>query len=172
LVHISFDGWRAPNYASLYSVVCFFRDENNKPCKITLRIPEIGRHIDTRIADEVCKILEAFGVKDKVGYAILDNASNNDTAIEAIGGKLGFLGHSRCCQYIGYTINLAAKALLFGHNANAFEELLSSKRTLTKDEYTLWRDKGPVGKLHNIVVNINRSDRYVSYSKFTYYLTC
>jgi hypothetical protein len=151
LVHISFDGWRAPNRASLDGVVCFFRDENNKPCKITLGIPEVGRHIGTRI-----------GVEDKVGYAVLDNASNNDTAMEAIGGELGFLGHSRRCRCIGHTINLAAKALLFGHNADA----------LTKDEYALWRDKGPVGKLHNMVVDIDRSDRYVSYSKFTYYLTC
>lgn len=170
-VHISFDGWRAPNRASLYGVVCFFRDESNKPCKITLGLPEVGRHMGTRIADEVCKILEAFGVEDKVGYAVLDNASNNDTAMEAVGGQLGFLGHSRRCRCIGHTINLAAKALLFGHNPDAFEELLSGERAFTKDEYAIWRDKGPVGKLHNMVVDIDRSDRYVSYSELFYYLT-
>jgi len=114
----------------------------------------------------ICTILEAFGVEDKVGYAVLDNASNNDTAMEALGGELGFLGHSRRCRCIGHTINLSAKALLFGHNVDAFEELLSGERALTKDEYALWRDKGPVGKLHNMVVDIDRSDRYVSYTRF------
>lgn len=56
LVHISFDGWRAPNCASLYSIVCFFRDENNKPYKVTLGIPEVGRHMGTRITNEVSYI--------------------------------------------------------------------------------------------------------------------
>src|SRR5256885_9713519 len=33
LVHISFDGWRAPNRASLYGVVCFFREIGRASCR-------------------------------------------------------------------------------------------------------------------------------------------
>lgn len=59
----------------------------------------------------------------------------------------------------GHTLNLSAKALLFGHNVEAFEEQLSGEVALSEAEYTLWRRKGPVGKLHNLVVDVQRSDQ-------------
>ena len=49
---------------------------------------------------------------EKVGYFTLDNAENNDTAMEVIGGELGFDGQLRRGRCIDHTINLLAKALL------------------------------------------------------------
>jgi hypothetical protein len=42
LIHIFFDGWRSGNRYALYGICCFFRDENNKPCKVTFGPPEIA----------------------------------------------------------------------------------------------------------------------------------
>jgi hypothetical protein len=37
------------------------------------------------IAAEVFTIIDLFGIGDKVGYATLDNAPNNDTAMDSLG---------------------------------------------------------------------------------------
>jgi hypothetical protein len=58
---------------------------------------------------------------------------------------------------------LAAKALLFGNNPDAFEEKLDGTSALSYSDYQLWRTRGPVGKLHNLMVNI-RNIHQLSYS--------
>ncbi|KJZ71512.1 hypothetical protein HIM_09100 [Hirsutella minnesotensis 3608] len=160
LAHISFDGWMSGNRHSLYGVSCFFRDETSQPRKLVRGVPEIRtRHFGGNIAAEILDVLDAFGIKDRVGYFTLDNAENNDKAMEVIGGELGFVGSRRRGRCFGHTLNLSAKALLFGHNVEAFEEQLSSSAALSEAEHTLWRRKGSVGKLHNLVVDVRRSDQ-------------
>jgi hypothetical protein len=54
-------------------------------------LPElIDRHSRDNIATHVVDVLRSYGITHKVGYFTLDNASNNDTAIEEIGKALGF----------------------------------------------------------------------------------
>ncbi|KAK2469374.1 hypothetical protein H9L39_19091 [Fusarium oxysporum f. sp. albedinis] len=159
LIHISFDGWRSGNRYALYGICCFFRDENNKPCKITLGLPEFSaRHTGPNIAAEILDVIESYQIQDKIGYFTLDNAKNNDTAMEIIGGELGFVGARRRGRCFGHTLNLSAKAILFGHDADAFERRISGAEPLTEAEHLIWRKKGPAGKLHNLVVAIHRSD--------------
>jgi hypothetical protein len=107
-------------------VCCFFRDENNKPCKATIGVPELGAsHTGTSIAAEILDVIEAYQIQDKIGYFTLDNAENNDTAMEIIGGELGFVGKARRGRCFGHTLYLSAKSILFGHKADAFERQLS-----------------------------------------------
>ncbi|OBS15334.1 hypothetical protein FPOA_28515 [Fusarium poae] len=123
LIHISFDGWTSGNRHTLYGIACFFRDEHNKPRKIVLGVPEVSvRHSGSNIAAQVLDILTAYQITEKIGYFTFDNAENNDTAMGAIGRELGFTGASRRGRCFGHTVNLSAKALLFGKNASAFEE--------------------------------------------------
>jgi hypothetical protein len=160
LIHISFDGWTSGNRHTLYGIACFFRDEHNKPRKIVLGVPEVSvRHSGSNIAAQVLDILTAYQITEKVGYFTLDNAENNDTAMGAIGRELGFTGASRRGRCFGHTVNLSAKALLFGKNASAFEEQLSGASALPEADWESWRSKGPVGKLHNLVYDIFRSSR-------------
>ncbi|KAG7000701.1 hypothetical protein FocnCong_v013464 [Fusarium oxysporum f. sp. conglutinans] len=68
LIHISFDGWRSGNRHALYGVCCFFRDENNKPCKVTIGVPELSvSHTGTNIAAEILDVIEAYQIQDKIG---------------------------------------------------------------------------------------------------------
>ncbi|KAH7461855.1 hypothetical protein FOMA001_g18916 [Fusarium oxysporum f. sp. matthiolae] len=160
LIHVSFDGWKSGNRHSLYGIACFFRDENSQPRKLALGVPELRtRHFGHNIAAEILDVLDAYGIQDKIGYFTLDNAESNDKAMEVIGGELGFVGSTRRGRCFGHTLNLSAKALLFGHNVEAFEEQLSGEAALSEAEHTLWRRKGPVGKLHNLVVDVRRSDQ-------------
>ncbi|KAF6517513.1 hypothetical protein HZS61_003074 [Fusarium oxysporum f. sp. conglutinans] len=159
LIHVSFDGWRSGNRHALYGIMCFFQDEKNKPRKIVLGVPEVStRHSGTNIAAEVLEIIDSYGIKNKIGYFTLDNAENNDSAMAVIGGELGFDGRKRRGRCFGHILNLSAKALLFGSNPEAFENQLSGAAALSETEHDLWRRRGPVGKLHNLVVDIDRSD--------------
>jgi hypothetical protein len=122
-IHISFDGWTSPNHHALFGTMCFFRNKDNKLCKLLLGIPELIEHFSHIIGDEVLAVLRAFGIPpEKIGYFTLDNAENNTTAMVAIGQKLGFDGRLRRGRCVGHIINLAAKALLFGNDSDAFEE--------------------------------------------------
>ncbi|KAG7423473.1 hypothetical protein Forpi1262_v014466 [Fusarium oxysporum f. sp. raphani] len=161
-LHISFDGWTSRNKLALYGIACFFRDEKNRPCKIMIGVPEAHRHFGSTIGGEVLDVLHTLGVSpEKIGYFTLDNAANNDTAMEVIGAELGFDGRLRRGRCFGHTINLSAKALLFGKNADAFEQQLSGAEALSDTEYARWRKRGPVGKLHNIVVDVRISHRLI-----------
>jgi hypothetical protein len=83
--------------------------------------------------------------------------------MKVIGGELGFDGKLRRGRYIGHIINLAAKALLFGNNFDAFKEKFDGISALSYSDYQLWRTRGSVGKLHNLVVDI-RNVHQLSYS--------
>lgn len=163
LLHISFDGWRSRNRHALYGVACFFRGEHGKAQKLTLGIPELTvRHFGTNIGDEILEIIESYEIGHKIGFFTLDNAGNCDTAMETIGKKLGFKGSERRGRCFGHVINLVVKVILFGTDSEAFEEELDSGHALATAEHELWRRKGPVGKLHNLVVAIHRSDLLTS----------
>ncbi|KAM3451250.1 hypothetical protein NHJ6243_009632 [Beauveria neobassiana] len=115
---------------------------------------EAYRYFSLTIGGEVLDVLHALSVsREKIGYFTLDNAENNDTAMEVIGAELGFNGRLRRGRCMGHTINLSAKALLFRRNTDAFEQQLSGAEALSDAEYARWRRKGPVRKLHNIVVD-------------------
>ncbi|KAF5576969.1 restless-like transposase [Fusarium pseudocircinatum] len=160
LIHISFDGWTSGNRHALYGIACFFRDEHNKPCKIVLGVPEVTiRHNGSNIATQVLDIWTAYQITEKIGYFTLDNAENNNTAMGMIGRELGFNGTFRRGRCSGHTVNSSAKALLFGKNLLAFEEQLSGTPALLESDWESWRSKRPVGKLHNLVHDIFRSNK-------------
>ncbi|KAG7428544.1 hypothetical protein Forpi1262_v010222 [Fusarium oxysporum f. sp. raphani] len=59
-------------------------------------VPEAHRHFGSTIGGEVLDVLHTLGVSpEKIGYFTLDNAANNDTAMEVIGAELGFDGRLR-----------------------------------------------------------------------------
>ncbi|KAM3561796.1 hypothetical protein ARSEF4850_003029 [Beauveria asiatica] len=158
LVHLSFDGWRSGNRLALYGIACFYRDENNKPCKIAIGVPELSsRHSGANIATQILDVIDQYAIRDKVGYFTLDNAENNDTAMDEIGKDLGFDGRMRRGRCFGHVLNLSAKALLFGKNLGAFEIELTGEALLAEAEYELWQKRGPVGKIHNILYMIRRA---------------
>jgi hypothetical protein len=138
----------------LYGVVCFFRDQNHRLQKLLLDMPKAFRYYGYTIAGEVLNIINGFQIADKIGYFTLNNAENNTTAMDAISRELEFNGRLRRSRCIGHIANLAAKAPLFDNSPDAFEEQLNGGSPLTIAEYQLWREKGPVGKLHNLVVDV------------------
>jgi hypothetical protein len=121
-VHISFDLWTSGNCLSLNGIVAHFINAKFEPRAILLATPEqSGSHSGIEIADEVIRVIVDFGIEDKLGYFVLDNASNNDTAMQAIADKFDFDPTQRRLRCAGHTINLIARHLLFGFDKNLFE---------------------------------------------------
>jgi hypothetical protein len=116
-----------------------------------LGLPSLtDRHTGENIAESVQSILEAFELcPDKIGYITLDNASNNDTAMERLAESLQWtcptLRRIRC---FGHVVHLVAKALLLGKDdtSSAIEEEIDA------EAHEAWTKRGPVGKLHNLMV--------------------
>jgi hypothetical protein len=108
-VHISFDRWITKgSKRGFFSIVAHFIDSCGIVCDVTINLPQLlGAYLGDRIADCVKKTLQAFCITAlKLGYFVLDNASNNNTAIATLGYRYNFLSSYRrlCCS--AYTINL------------------------------------------------------------------
>jgi hypothetical protein len=82
----------------------------------------------------------------------MDNTSSNDTALRSIDSALQM--RLRC---LGHIINLVVKALLFSTRSNAFQKDL--QEASDSDAFMLWRQHGAIGRLHNLVAYITRSER-------------
>jgi hypothetical protein len=111
----------------------------------------LGAHSGANIAAALMEVLEKYEIADKLGYMMLDNATNNDTAVEALQdaliSKLGTVptisAEERRLRCFGHILNLVVKAMLFGTDEARLE--------MSKEDLLIWRKIGPVGKLHNVV---------------------
>jgi len=97
-----------------------------------------------------------------LGVFTTDNATTNDKAIEILAAMLKPAAEdpgSLRVRCLGHIINLAAKAFLFGRNAESFEVETSNLREITHLEalLVLWRKQGPLGKLHNTLAFIRKT---------------
>lgn len=156
-INISFDAWTSRKFKSLLGLTVHFLDDEGKFRTFLLGLPQIeGRHSGENLADRVSEIIHEYGLEDRVGYFVTDNAENNDTCLADLGTEFGFNKKHRRLRCCGHIINLVARSILFGTDADAFEEDCQADKEV-QDEIKLWRSKGPIGKLHNIVHWVQRS---------------
>jgi hypothetical protein len=136
---------------------------NGTPKSILLALPEQNEaHTGANIAVEVLRVIHEFKINTRIGYFVLDNASNNDTCMRELAEELGFNPIHRRLRCAGHVINLIARALLFGENPDLFEheaEQSTSKSVI--EQLRLWRRFGPIGKLHNTIIWIYKSPQRV-----------
>jgi hypothetical protein len=128
--------------------------------KVVLGVPELAdQHTGENIAAEIVDVIKEFEIQDKIGYMTLDNATNMDVAAREVGDALGFNGNQRRVRCMGHVINLVVKSLLFGKSDSDFDDLVADNATTNaKEAHDKWMKKGPVGKAHNFVVWVHRSD--------------
>jgi len=151
-VHIAFDLWTSDNLLSLNGVVAHFLNKDFKPRVLLLSTPEQSdSHAGVNIAQSVSKTIDEFEIADNLGYFMLDNASNNDTAVAALAEIYDFDPLEYRLRCSGHIINLIARHLLFGVDPDLFE-VESEMRKDVKENLKHWRKKGPIGKLHNLIV--------------------
>ena len=162
-IHISSDLWTSPNRLPVVGIVAHYLDKNLKVQNHLIGMRRVsGTHSGENIAEAMIPVLQEMGVVLRLGYFIGDNHDANATCLRAICRRLRpdiKDPDSRRVRCLGHILNLAAKAFLFGKDADAFEDATNSKREkghiaeLRKE----WRKKGPVGKFHNSILHIRAS---------------
>jgi hypothetical protein len=90
-IHISFDLWTSRNLITLCGIVVHFISQQGRLRTFLLSLPEVvGGHTGVNIAEGVTAIVNEFGIQNQVGYFVLDNADNNDTAVDTLADEFGF----------------------------------------------------------------------------------
>jgi hypothetical protein len=140
-VNMTFDLWTSPNHLGILGVVCQWYNGVNISCAL-LGMREVeGSHSGANIA----KIIEAVGDEyslptSKVAAHIGDNASNNGTALDALGVK----DRSTWVGCGTHILNLAVHELLNSLDKRATDD--------TDDTIT-----GPISKIRALAVHASRS---------------
>ncbi|EKG09241.1 Ribonuclease H-like protein, partial [Macrophomina phaseolina MS6] len=158
-INISTDIWSSTNKRSYAAICAHFVDQVGKLRVLLIGLPRIlGEHTDANIAYCLVKVFRIYQIEDLIGSFIADNATNNDTLLQAIARDLPYLdGNKDRLRCVGHIINLVVKALLFGKGLSKLEkDLLGAD---DKETFLRWRRVGPIGKIHNLCVWVNRSDQ-------------
>jgi hypothetical protein len=92
-----------------------------------------------------------------LGYFVLDNATNNDTTLAELAKLWGFDYKEKRLRCMGHVINLIAEAYLFGQDESSWDD--DYKVAGPADRRKLWRRRGEVGKLHNLVAHVMASGK-------------
>ena len=154
-INISCDIWTSTNGLSLLGVVAHFIDESGKLQSVLLGLPRIrGSHTGENIAQVLAPVLEQYEIQYKLGCLMMDNATNNDELSTHLSRSLPLPPRARL-RCVGHIINLIVKALIFGKGISKLERELIGASDEAK--FKLMREKGFIGKLHNIVKYIMRS---------------
>lgn len=118
-------------------------------------------HVTNLNADQarvLLPLLEHFSItNDNLGYFVLDNATNNDTTLVELAKTMGFDPIQKRLRCMGHILNLIAESYLFGQDASTFNE--EFKKASLRERRMLWRDRGELGKLHNLVAHVCASGK-------------
>ncbi|KAK1912696.1 hypothetical protein P3342_004632 [Pyrenophora teres f. teres] len=122
-IHISFDGWTTKGgKRGFLGIVAHYVNSDGKLRDLPIALPQLtGAYSGDRLAEVVLSILEQFSISERtLGYFVLDNASNNDTAVAAIAHELNFNPIHRRLRCGPHTINLIGQRLLWGRDADLY----------------------------------------------------
>jgi hypothetical protein len=153
-VHVSFDGWTTKGGTrGFFGIVAHFATSLGKIHDLPIALPQLtGAHTGEAIATAVTATLRAYGItSDTLGYFVLDNASNNDTAIAAVAREFGnFEVTERRLRCGPHTINLIGQALLFGKDKDAYNN--AAEQVVEEEAFMqLWRNNGALGTLLAVI---------------------
>lgn len=157
-VHLSFDLWTASNGFNYIGIVSHFVDIAGQKRDVLLGLPRlVGPHSGENIASYVKEVIDRYELGSKLGYFMLDNANSNDTCLETLARWYPIDVGQRRLRCIGHIINLVVRAVIFGTNISKFEAELRG----VSDEFSfeIWAKKGAIGRLHNLIVYIRRTDQ-------------
>jgi hypothetical protein len=108
------------------TITAHFYDAKGEFRTLLLSLPyQASRYTGVNIAPTISAIVQTFGLKQKLGWFVCDNALNNDTCIEALSSEFEFDHFKRRIRCIGHVINLVARSLLFGKELEALKEKLT-----------------------------------------------
>ncbi|EJP61141.1 putative transposase [Beauveria bassiana ARSEF 2860] len=156
-IHIVPDNWTSPNLLGVLGFTVQFVTEDHGLQSLVVGIKELGgQHSGENMAEAIMEFIREYGIASKVGYFMMDNASNMNTMIDQISDDLERefgvfydpLPHRLRC--LGHVINLAVMEFLVGKRPSTTGTYLGP----SAEQVEQWRKRGAIGKLHNIVTYI------------------
>lgn len=176
-ITISFDHWLADNQLDLLGVVAHYLDNELELKTVLLALRPAYGHRGEELQETLLAVLREYKISDKIGYFVADNARNNDVALELLSRHIDVKPAEQRLRCSGHVINLVAKAILYGVDRECVIDVALSDEdhkgdvelrdtisvcqfeaaARSKDEASrlaAWRKKGPIGKLHNLIVHV------------------
>lgn len=165
-IHISCDGWTAPNALGIFGIVGHFTNEKGRLQALLLALVEVEEaHTGEQLAAHMFIVLDQYHIKDCLGYFVMDNVTANDRMVTSISHQffekngLSYNSQQHRLRCNGHIIKLSVQTFLFGP---LLEDIIlegggGDEEGLTTAELQRWRKMGLWGKLHNIVVYIKAS---------------
>lgn len=146
-------------------------DESEALRTVLLALKELEeKHSGEKMAIIILNVFSTYAIRNKLGYFAMDNATNNDTMVEAIARNFHEINDVRYdpiehrLHCIDHIINLSIEAFLFdkhpdieGNRHGGEGEGDDSSNKELQD----YRKLGSQGKLHNIIVYIMRSPQRI-----------
>lgn len=123
---------------------------------MTLALIELQEnHSGLNQATVILDILNDFGIRNKLSYLIMDNATFNNVLTKTISNALRekdilYSTKQRRLRYMGHVINLAIQAFLFRKTIQDYEYSENLTESPSNAQLNQWRRLEPLGKLHNI----------------------
>ncbi|KAI1663169.1 Dimer-Tnp-hAT dimerization containing protein [Pyrenophora tritici-repentis] len=167
-IHISFDGWTTKGgKRGFFGSVAYFADASGVIRDLPIDLPLLaGAHTGEAISAAIIKTLKVYGItRDKLGYFVLDNAANNDTAIAALSRVYDFDATHRRLRCGPHTLNLIGQAIIFGADKEAYDNVAEQLNT---EEVCMqeWRKQGPLGVLVDVINYIKTPQQYELFREF------
>jgi hypothetical protein len=174
-IALSFDGWKSDNNLDLLGVTAHYIDEQYHVKNVLLGLRNtFGSHRAEEQAHHLVAIAREYKISTRISYFMADNASNNDRTLHLLEDELNINPKKSRLRCAAHIMNLVTKAILYGTDTDCIDDVLKHvesadpgdvydgnvsqfEATLkSQDELAVlraWRKKGPVGKLHNIVLH-------------------
>jgi hypothetical protein len=174
-ITISFDAWTSPfSKKHVLSIIAHFVDENWKRQHLQLSMGRLyGGHSGKNLAHHILPVLRDWGIASRLGYFVTDNEASNGTAVDHILQVLEPETYQhlktnkrkkaelrkRWIRCLAHTINLICQSFLLGKDPEKFLiDIDGAELTGDLDKLQmLWRKRGFIGKLSNIIRYIRRS---------------
>ena len=108
-IHIVFEGWTSPSNQSIFGLVCRYLDSDYRLNTFLLGLIETPEfYCGEYLAGKVFEITERYQITKRLGFVVLDNASNMDSCAEDMEKQLTRAGYRIRC--LGHIIHLSATA--------------------------------------------------------------
>jgi hypothetical protein len=151
----------------LITIITHYTDLSYKNRTVLIAVKRLNENYSKEnIAALLIQIIKKFGFENRLGYFITNNTNLNNVCINlTLKQLLPYLSKTersqRRLRCYGHILNLACITYLYGHEAESFEAEHMVNEILAREEEDLkaWRRFGPLGKLHNLIVWIRRSDQ-------------
>ena len=110
----------SPNCKALLTITAHWTSSTYKALATLLAIRELNEeHIGENIAEIIYQVAKEHDIVDKLGYFMMDNVSNNNTALTELNlliqndGGIGFDPVEKRLRCFGHIMNLVVKDLLY-----------------------------------------------------------